>query len=661
MLAAPPPVVAALGGLAVVVAAASGSWNDNLGDEGWFLRILVVGIVSWAALAGARARAAEADVQDRLSAVLANLAEAVTVQDLSGRVVYANQAAADLFGVPGARELVAASVEELAARLTITGEDGREVPVEDLPGPRILAGQLDPPAVLVRVCQHASGRVTWHTVRATAVHSRRGVLRYAVNVLDDVTVVKRAEMSQRVLAEAGAVLAGPLDVRARMQALAGVVAGDLADGCTLEVVDGDETPGITVAAGDTEAAPTTELPLEAGGRRVGTMTVIGSLAPDDLAVARELARRAATVVWNTRLYEERVTTAETLQRELLPPDLPVLEGWTTASLYRAAGEVGGDFYDAFETQDGLMFVIGDVAGRGPSAASLTAMARHTLRTAGILTGDPGTAMSLLNQALLDRPRMSLVSACLVHARSDGRLAVLCAGHPPPFLVRDGRAAAVPAGGPLLGAVDQRPAWPAELVDPGDGALVLYTDGIIDAHGGDGRFGEDRLRAALDGAGTPAAAVDQVRAALDAFADPERRDDMAVLAIARRPAREHRAELPIGPAAPRTARRLVEEWLEPAVGRDQLDRAKLLVSELVTNGVRHVAHHEGDVVELRVQLGAAAVRIEVRDPGRDFRPARTIAPPPDAVGGRGLLIVDRVASRWGVVPGPRTCVWFELDR
>ena len=121
----------------------------------------------------------------------------------------------------------------------------------------------------------------------------------------------------------------------------------------------------------------------------------------------------------------------------------------------------------------------------------------------------------------------------------------------------------------------------------------------------------------------------------------------------------RAELPRTPDAPAQARRAVAGWLKDALDPRRLEDAKLLVSELVTNAVRHP--RSNGLIELEVAVASKRVRIEVSDPGAGFSKPRVGAPPHDTVGGRGLLIVDRVASRWGVTPGRRTRVWFELDR
>ena len=115
-----------------------------------------------------------------------------------------------------------------------------------------------------------------------------------------------------------------------------------------------------------------------------------------------------------------------------------------------------------------------------------------------------------------------------------------------------------------------------------------------------------------------------------------------------------------PQAPSQARRTLERLLAEALDRRQLEDVKLLVSELVTNAIRHPRDKGG--IELEVAVGRTTIRVVVTDPGSGFaKPGRLGTPPPDAVGGRGLLIVDRVASRWGVTPGRRTQVWFEMDR
>jgi anti-sigma regulatory factor (Ser/Thr protein kinase) len=122
--------------------------------------------------------------------------------------------------------------------------------------------------------------------------------------------------------------------------------------------------------------------------------------------------------------------------------------------------------------------------------------------------------------------------------------------------------------------------------------------------------------------------------------------------------EQSARFARGPQAPAEARVAVTEWLDGSVARSAIEDVKLLVSELVTNAVRH-PRNDGPI-ELEVRVHAGKVRVQVTDPGEGFRKPRVGSPPPDALGGRGLLIVDRLATAWGVTPGRPTRVWFELE-
>ena len=150
-------------------------------------------------------------------------------------------------------------------------------------------------------------------------------------------------------------------------------------------------------------------PMTARGRTLGAMTFVSSHAArrfdkDDLGLAEELARRAATAVDNARLYAERAYIARTLQESLLPPTLPEIGGVEVAARFRAAGdgnEVGGDFYDLFDTGDANWAVVmGDVCGKGAEAAALTALARYTLRAAAMRQDSPSDVLSTLNEALV---------------------------------------------------------------------------------------------------------------------------------------------------------------------------------------------------------------------------------------------------------------------
>jgi PAS domain S-box-containing protein len=284
------------------------------------------------------------------------------------------------------------------------------------------------------------------------------------------------------------------------------------------------------------------LPMRVGGRIVGVLGLVNDrdrrpFDAFDQQLATEIAARAAVGAENARLATERSEIAEALQHGLLPPRLPEIPGWSAAALYRPAGgenRVGGDFYDAFEAEDGWMLVVGDVTGRGASAAALTALARYTIRAAGTLTGDPLEAIATLNRALVERDDVLLCSAAVLFLRTSGSPSaeLVLAGHPAPLLVSAGSVREVGSHGPLLGAFEE-PGWetlPLQL-SPGN-YLLMYTDGVTEARGKTERFGEARLRAGLMGVTNPSAAIARVERELDRFCAGEPQDDAAILAVMR---------------------------------------------------------------------------------------------------------------------------------
>jgi serine phosphatase RsbU (regulator of sigma subunit) len=241
-------------------------------------------------------------------------------------------------------------------------------------------------------------------------------------------------------------------------------------------------------------------------------------------------------VENARLFTERGRIAELLQASLLPPRLPEVPGWATATRFRPAGDlnrVGGDFYDAAPTDGGMLVCVGDIAGKGPAAAALTGQVRHALTTAFVLCEDLSQAIGHVNRRLLattTQPGLCTLAAAELTAGGEARIAL--AGHPPPVVVRGGEAEYVGAGGILLGAVEDAD-WPVTSVrlEPGD-LLVLYTDGVTDAVGAHGRFGAGRLVEAVRGATTAGEVVDAIDAGLRDYEVGPQTDDIAVLAVQR---------------------------------------------------------------------------------------------------------------------------------
>ena len=505
-------------------------------------------------------------VEQQLQAILENLGEAVTVQDRSGRLVFANRAAAELLGAGSVEELLSTPPMELVERFTTVTEDGAPLDVTRLPGRLVLEG-LDAEPLVVRATNKATGEERWRRTKSTAVSGPGGDVVMAVNVIEDITEAKRAEVAQRLLADASSALASSLDSQQTLREVAALAVPGLADWCAVTIPNGAALDEVATAGdpvvGELLREPTEDvvrsgqpllLPATADGAAIRSALiapmatperVVGALAfattesrrrlsAADVELALELGRRAATAIENARLYSQLERIATTLQRSLLPPDLPEVPGWSFSSLYLpAGGETGGDFYDVFPTAAGWMAVMGDVVGRGPAAASLTAMGRYTLRTAGSLVGTPTMGLARLNENLRQRGEMALCTAAVVLLRDDGDEATLvCAGHPLPYLVRDGRAQQVGRIGPLLGAFDHGHWLSASLdIQPGD-VLVMYTDGVLDARGAEGRFGEERLEATLTGTTSSDDAVERIQSALVDFAGQEQDDDTAVLAIQR---------------------------------------------------------------------------------------------------------------------------------
>jgi serine phosphatase RsbU (regulator of sigma subunit) len=232
----------------------------------------------------------------------------------------------------------------------------------------------------------------------------------------------------------------------------------------------------------------------------------------------------------------------TLRRSLMPAALPEIPGCELGVRFLPARSdelVGGDFYDVF----GLgprrwALVVGDVCGKGAEAATVTAMARWTLRTVAMTGGDGDQALRGLNTAMLDTAMLDtdlggrfITLALVVLTLGPERVhaSVLCAGHPPPTLVpAEGAPQPVPARGTLLGVWRDIELAPAELeLAPGD-SLVLNTDGVTDTGPG-----PEPVPARLLGDHPRGASADELARTLERAAlqrPGPRRDDVAILAV-----------------------------------------------------------------------------------------------------------------------------------
>ncbi len=437
------------------------------------------------------------------------------------------------------------------------------------------------------------GTPFWNEVHIAPVRDDHGEIVRYVGVQIDVTAHREeqrlrfaaqdAERRLSFLAEASPLLDASLDLRSTLDSLTHLSVPFLGDASLVYEVRRDAVHQLAAAASDPEieslvrelpsayAARTADplvrvaqsgnaeivngfgpakaamiVPLKARGTIVGVV-VFASLGsnrrygPSELAVAEDLAHRAALALDNARLYQNLGAVAQALQVGLLPQQLPLLAGVDLAARYRPAGDgslIGGDFYDVLPRADGIVdLVIGDVTGKGARAAGLTAQVRHTLRTAARYEDSPSRVLDVVNRTLIaertDTGRYCTVAMCRLELNGSTRATICCAGHPLPMVMRgQGTIEHVGRPGSVLGWVPDPKLLDVDFeLDPGQ-ALVLFTDGVTEARTTGDAYGlgglEELLRAAVgEDAAAIAARVD--RAAAHAG---ERRDDVAVL-VARR--------------------------------------------------------------------------------------------------------------------------------
>ena len=310
------------------------------------------------------------------------------------------------------------------------------------------------------------------------------------------------------------------------------------------LVLGDDDSGRTHIV---EASSIMAAPLALGSTTVGIIVAGHGKAgrpyqAEDLELFGQYAESVAATLVKATLFEERSATARALQQSLLPASLPEIDGIEIGTGYVPVGEgliVGGDFYDVFRVSDGrFAFAIGDVSGKGSEAAAVTALVRHSIRAFAEIHRDPADALMAVNdQVRTHGPSSRYCTATLgVLDLGDGVEAVLAvAGHPLPLVVRaDGTVETAGVPGTLLGMFrDVTVERKVVRLDPGD-AIILYTDGVIEARSAGVPFGEERLKAlaktmAADGASQIAAAIG---AAVAEYRDVHD-DDLAVLVIRRK--------------------------------------------------------------------------------------------------------------------------------
>jgi serine phosphatase RsbU (regulator of sigma subunit)/anti-sigma regulatory factor (Ser/Thr protein kinase) len=334
---------------------------------------------------------------------------------------------------------------------------------------------------------------------------------------------------------------------------------------------------------------------------------------------------AAAVAQRQQLAEREHHTVEVLQRSLLPLVPPDVAGTVVAARYLPAGadvQVGGDWYDVVALPGGrLGFAVGDVAGHGVQAAAFMGQLRMALRVYARERLSPADALERLNQLVFDLDPTTI--ATVWYGQYDpetGGLVFASAGHPPPLLIDEDLQSRFveELRAPPLGA-RRHVTYPESswVLDAGT-ALLLYTDGLVEARGVPIDAQLDRLRRTVEQG--PDDLEELCDHLLHELLDGSRRDDVALLAIRSTSVGARlRLSRPASASAISETRQAVGAWLSHN-GVDQVDRFDVLVaaSEAFSNVVQHAYGLADGMVEIEGALDRDRVQLSVRDRGR-WRP------------------------------------------
>ena len=572
-----------------------------------------------------------------------------------------------------------------------------------------------------RLRERATGRYRWFLSNAVPVRGRRDEVVAWIGTCTDVDAQKRLEEREAFLARAGERLGASLDVTATVAAMKSLLIPRFAERTWVALLDddgryvltglgstdlGDELdarrwlgapiqptlhdPVAKIVAGgdpvvleqpdlfpdpwarDVAANAAMVVPLVSGDLAVGVLVLARTSGRaydvDDVGLVREFARRAALSLEHARLYERERTTADALQRAMLPAQLPLLPDIRFSASYSAASEsqrVGGDFYDAFELPDGrVALTIGDVTGHGLEAAVIMGEIRQALRAASFESADPSAILDRASRLLVASGRTVFVTAIFgVLDPVTGRFAYATAGHPPPLL-DDGRdLRKLPSSGLPIGLRDDEGVdFAMRLHAPC--TLVMFTDGLME-FARDLDDGERRIEEAIRTLARED--IDHLAGALmkAVLGEDEPTDDIAILTVT---IDRFAAELPgderewrfvsndyrTGALVRRDVRELIASWTQ----RDETRFAsELAFGELIANAVRHAP---GPVRVLASTDGVATTSLVVEDAGPGFtHDERGVDPFAETGRGLGLVraVSDGVRIEATALGGTRVTVTF----
>lgn len=444
------------------------------------------------------------------------------------------------------------------------------------------------------------------------------------------------------------------------------------------------------------------VPLLANGDRLGGLLLAYDkeqvFSDDETAFLSAFAAQVAQALRRALAYETQHSTAEQLQRSLMPNSLPELEGLALGSHYQPGGlnvDVGGDWYDVLALDDGSAVIsLGDVMGKGVPAAIVMSQVRAALRAYALLDASPSLILERLDNLVtsLAAPEQIVTLLCGVIDPERRTMRLAIAGHPPPLLVPWSGRPVVLGGeiGPALGlgaglgaelgawsggesgagsgggfghAVGYTAStWPERVVDLStDTTVLFYSNGLVESRDVDLFSGLDRLCDHITELGPRRREPREMCARLsDLMWRENTDDDVTMLATAvstpeRLSATEH---LPADSTAPGHARRFVADRLRAwSVEDDVVAVAQLCASELVTNAVIH----SGTEPRITMRVSSGHLLVLVSDQGGHGAVQYDEDYDPMSVSGRGLTLVDALATTWRAEHNADgTTVWFELD-
>jgi anti-sigma regulatory factor (Ser/Thr protein kinase) len=365
----------------------------------------------------------------------------------------------------------------------------------------------------------------------------------------------------------------------------------------------------------------------------------------DVQFAEELGRRAGLAVGNAKQYHREQHAATALQEAFLVRTFPERPGLAFNALYRPSGDVaklGGDWYDAFELQNGSIVVtIGDVSGKGMEAARIMVQLRQSIRVAATIDRDPARIMRVINDAMfLDRSEALATTFIGVLSPDASELRYSSAGHPPAFLRRrDGSIEALTSGAPPLGIWNDASFASSAVSIDGGALLLMYTDGLSEIK----RDAVDGERMILDLLGSEAAmhAGNPARFFERMLASCDQHDDIAIMSVHFRCQSDRQWRFDVGD--PAVAYALKHELIALATSAglptdSEILACELILSELIGNAVRHAP----GPLSIAVSIDEDGVVLHMIDEGPGFEQRSMLPEDLWAESGRGLFLIAALA-------------------